>query len=81
MQILKKHMEEYPDAYQYERAAFFEVSTNCILYTLRRLDISRKSLIHPNADWRTRADFMAQLYKYETVQQRTIIYIDESGFL
>lgn len=46
MEALKKHVEEYPDAYQYERAAFFGVSPNCILYALRRLKISYKK----NAD-------------------------------
>ena len=42
MEALKKHVEDYPDAYQYERAAIFGVSPNCILYALRRLKISRK---------------------------------------
>ena len=42
MEALKKHVEEFPDAYQYERAAFFGVSPNCILYALRRLNISYK---------------------------------------
>jgi hypothetical protein len=42
MEALKKHVEDYPDAYQYERAQVFGVSPNCILYALRRLKISRK---------------------------------------
>ncbi len=42
MEALRKHVEAYPDAYQYERAAFFGVSPNCILYALRRLNISHK---------------------------------------
>lgn len=42
MDALKKHVEDYPDAYQYERAAVFGVSSNCILYALRRLKISHK---------------------------------------
>ena len=42
MEALKKHVEKFPDAYQYERAAFFGVSPNCILYALRRLNISAK---------------------------------------
>ena len=42
MEALKKHVEDYPDAYQYERAAEFGVSPNGILYALRRLNISRK---------------------------------------
>ena len=47
MQALRKHVEEYPDAYQYERAAFFGVSANCILYALRRLKISHKKNVVP----------------------------------
>ena len=42
MEALKKHVEDYPDAYQYERAAVLGVSPNCILYALRRLNISHK---------------------------------------
>ena len=42
MEALKKHVEDYPDAYQYERAAVFGVSPNGILYALRRLKISHK---------------------------------------
>jgi transposase len=42
MDALEKHVEAYPDAYHYERAAVFGVSPNGILYALRRLKISRK---------------------------------------
>ena len=42
MAALEKHVEDYPDAYQYERASALGVSPNCILYALRRLKISRK---------------------------------------
>lgn len=48
MDALRKHVEEYPDAYQYERAAFFEVSPNCILYALRRLNITHKKNAVPS---------------------------------
>ncbi|CAA7387067.1 IS630 transposase-related protein [Chryseobacterium fistulae] len=47
IQALKKHVEEYPDAYEYERATFFGVSPNCILYALRRLKISHKKNVVP----------------------------------
>ena len=42
MAALEKHVEDYPDAYQYERASALGVSPNCVLYALRRLKISRK---------------------------------------
>jgi transposase len=48
MEALKKHVDEYPDAYQYERAAVFGVSPNCILYALRRLKISHKKNAVPS---------------------------------
>jgi transposase len=42
MAALQKHVEDYPDSYQHERAAQFGVSPSCILYALRRLRISNK---------------------------------------
>jgi transposase len=42
MEALKKHVQEYPDAYQYERAAVFGVSQGCIFFALKRLSISYK---------------------------------------
>ena len=42
MEALKKHVQEYPDAYQYERAAVFGVSQGCIFFALKRLGISHK---------------------------------------
>jgi transposase len=42
MEALQKHVEDYPDSYQRERAAHFGVSPSCILYALRRLRISNK---------------------------------------
>lgn len=42
MDLLKKDVEQYPDAYQYERAARLGVSNSCVLYALRRLKISYK---------------------------------------
>jgi len=48
MEALRKHVQEYPDAYQYERASFFGVSANCILYALRRLKLSHKKNAIPS---------------------------------
>ena len=39
---LRRDVEDYPDAYQYERAERFKVSTRGICDALRRLKISRK---------------------------------------
>lgn len=39
---LKKDVELYPDAYQYERALRLKVSKFCIYYTLKKLKISYK---------------------------------------
>ena len=48
MEALRKHVEDYPDAYQYEMAQLFGVSPNCILYALRRLRISHKKNAAPS---------------------------------
>lgn len=39
---LKQHVADFPDQTQLERAAHFGVSKNCILYALRKLNITRK---------------------------------------
>ncbi|MDR2928513.1 MAG: transposase [Cytophagaceae bacterium] len=45
MEALQKHVEDYPDSYQRERAEYFGVSQSCIIYALRRLRISNKNNI------------------------------------
>ena len=42
MEALKLDVEQYPDAYQYERAKRLNVSPNCVMYALRRLGITHK---------------------------------------
>lgn len=42
MEALKEDIKLYPDAYQYERAERFGVSTNGIGYALRRLGVTYK---------------------------------------
>jgi len=74
-------VEDYPAAYQYERAKVFGVSPNGILYALRRLKIShKKTLFHPKVDEKLREEFKEQIFLYETVHHRPVVYIDESGF-
>ena len=42
MEKLKQDVKDYPDAYQYERAERLSVSSNKVLYALRRLGITYK---------------------------------------
>lgn len=42
MQVLARDVEEYPDAYQYERAQRFGVSPKGICEALKRLNVSYK---------------------------------------
>jgi len=42
MEALKKHVAEYPDAYQYERAAVLGVSASGIWSALKRLGVTYK---------------------------------------
>jgi len=41
-QALRQQVADFPDQTQVERAAHFGVSKNCILYALRKLNITRK---------------------------------------
>lgn len=42
MDALKRDVENYPDAYQYERAERLHVSRNCVHFALKRLKVSYK---------------------------------------
>ncbi len=42
IEALKRDIEQYPDAYQFERAARLGVSKYCIWYSLKRLNITYK---------------------------------------
>ena len=42
MEALKRDIESYPDAYQYERAQRLNVSTNCVHFALKRLHVTYK---------------------------------------
>ena len=45
MDALAQHVEDYPDAYQWERAQHFNVAKTTINYALKRLKLSRKKNI------------------------------------
>lgn len=40
----------------------------------------KKTLFHPKADELARLIFQHKLYRYEFIEKRSIIYLDESGF-
>jgi transposase len=42
MEALKRDVEQYPEAYQHERAARLGVSDYCVWYALKRLDVTYK---------------------------------------
>jgi transposase len=42
MEALKRDVEQYPDAYQHERAARLSVSDYCVWYALKRLGVTYK---------------------------------------
>lgn len=42
MEALKSDVDQYPDAYQYERAERLNVSEGCVFHALKRLGISYK---------------------------------------
>ena len=80
MEALKRDVEQYPDAYQYERAERLSVSRRGIGYALKRLGISRKKTVSPpQADIAARERFEENLKTYQDTH-RQIIYLDESGF-
>lgn len=40
----------------------------------------KKTLFHPKADWLKSLIFQPKIFKYEFVDKRPIVYVDESGF-
>lgn len=37
-------------------------------------------LSHPRADWLKRLMFQLKIFRYEFIDKRPIVYVDESGF-
>ena len=58
MEKLKKDVELYPDAYQYERAERLGVGQNCIFHGLKRLQISYKKKPYPSEGGRSKAYYI-----------------------
>lgn len=80
MQALANDIKEHPDSYHYERAIRFGVSIRTIGYALKRLRVTyKKTLNHPKARPEERTIFQEKIKTYQEAN-RTIIYIDESGF-
>ncbi len=78
--VLRQDILDYPDAYQYERAARLGVAQNAIFLALRKLGVTyKKTLPHPKADANARRIFQKKIAAYEAAG-RLIVYIDESGF-
>lgn len=42
LEALKKDIEDYPDAYQHERAQRLNISSHCIFYNLKKLNVTYK---------------------------------------
>ena len=81
IEALAQDVRDYPDAYQYERAARLGVTQNAICYALKhKLGMSyKKTLAHPRADAQARAAFQVRRAEYEAAG-RPLVWMDESGF-
>ncbi|MDE0317047.1 MAG: IS630 transposase-related protein [Candidatus Poribacteria bacterium] len=77
---LRKHVADFPDLTQKERAAHFKVSEFCIGYGLRKLGITRKKTL----GYKQRCDEKRATYRQElTVKEaedKSTVYLDECGF-
>lgn len=80
MDALRRDIEQYPDAYQYERAVRFGVHQNTVHHALKKLKVTyKKTLHHPKACAAARCIFQTILGHHK-INKRNIVYIDESGF-
>ena len=79
-QALEKHVADFPDQTQAERASHFGVSEFCVYYGLKTLGITRKKTL----GYKERCPKKRSAYRQElaTLQQtgKSIVYADESGF-
>ena len=76
---LRADVEQYPDDYQYERAARFGCGISTIGDALKGLNITvKKTLLHPKAKTELREQYLKDLNRLR--YQHPIIYLDESGF-
>lgn len=62
MEALKRDVEQYPDAYQYERAERLGVSEGCIFHALKRLGVTyKKNTSAPQGHSRKTLCFLRQV--------------------
>ena len=77
---LRKHVSDFPDLTQNERATHFGVSKASIGYGLRKLGITRKKTL----GYKQRCDEKRQAYRQTLTEKhatgKTIVYVDECGF-
>ena len=78
---LKKHVADFPDLTQNERASHFGVSEASIGYGLRKLGITRKK---KTLGYKERCDEKRQVYRQALAEKhatgKKIVYVDECGF-
>lgn len=60
LSALKKDIEDYPDAYQCERAQRLGVSEHCIFWNLKKLNITYKKNSLSSQSRRRKASFVLQ---------------------
>lgn len=76
---LLEDVKQNPDLYIHERAKRFGVSYNCMWKSLRRINITykKKTLNHPKRSEEDRSIFKEKIKSYKN---KSIVYVDESGF-
>ena len=79
-EALRKHVADFPDLTQYERATHFGVSMSCIGYGLRKLGTTRKKEL----GYKQRCDEKRETYRQtlalKQVDGKSKVYVDECGF-
>ncbi|WP_281181148.1 IS630 transposase-related protein [Candidatus Arsenophonus triatominarum] len=77
---LAKDVEQYPDAYQKERAERFGVCKKTIWQSLKKLGLTyKKTLFHPKTNESDRLAHQQKRQQYEK-KDKSVVFIDESGF-
>ena len=79
-EALKKHVADFPDWTQKERAAHFKVSEFCIGYGGRKLGITRKKDTRIQGAMRRKTSSLPSGTRRETHRWQKIVYVDECGF-
>ena len=76
MEALKSDVEQYPDAYQFERAARLGVGEHCVWYALKLLNFTyKKNSATPQSGHRS--VFCKEIKKHKD-QRRSLVFINLS---